>query len=148
MEANIIRESQEGIISHFQLLGDWHERYRYLIDLGRSLMQQGEHLKTENYRFYGCQASVWLKVTYENNKIVFNGTSDSTIVAGLMALLFRVYSGRKPADIVSITPVFLTETGLLENLTSQRATGLQRILEQMQIIAQQYALQNNVETHG
>lgn len=135
MTSDSAQQIQLKIVQDFQVLGNWQQRYAYLIDMGKALMKHGKHLRLDKYRLHGCQASVWLKSSYDNQTVVFTGTSDSIIVAGMMALLFKVYSGQKASDIPAISPTFLTDTGLLDNLSSQRATGLQLMLEQMQEIA-------------
>lgn len=129
-------EVQAEIASEFALFGDWTERYAYLIDLGRSLQNFPEQYRTDEYRFHGCQATVWFRSELgQNGRLYFDGTSDSTIVAGLMALVFRLYSGRSPQDILQIEPYFIDEIGLKAHLSTQRATGLLGMLQEIKKLA-------------
>ena len=74
-----------------------------------------------------------------NKKMVaFKGTSDSVIVAGLIALLLKVYSNQHAQDILNTPPDFIEKIGLLNNLTSQRATGLVLMIEEMVDVAKQH----------
>lgn len=137
MTSDTILDTQQQIVSDFELLGDWQQRYAYVIDLGKNLIGQSDsELQTEENRLYGCQSNVWLSFEYKDQKLFFTGTSDSVIVAGLMALLFKVYSGQTPKAILSHSLTFLNDTGLVNNLTSQRSTGLAYMVERIYETAQ------------
>lgn len=140
-EPESIEAIQAEIVENLSTLDEWVDRYAYLVDLGKKLIRQGEHLKSEQYKIPGCQSNVWLRTESSGHRLYFSGTSDSTIVAGLMALLFKVYSGR-PADEIRRTPAdFITQTGLVYNLTSQRSTGLAKMVEQIHRSANQFCEQ-------
>lgn len=87
-------EVQPEIVETFSALPDWQQRYAHLIALGRGLSDFPVALQINDNRLYGCQAGLWLAPACNNGVITLAGTSDSLIVADLMALLFRVYSGR------------------------------------------------------
>ena len=121
--------TQKQIIENFHLLGNWDERYQYLIDLGRRLNRDNNVPRSEENRLYGCQANVWITAENHNGIVRFEGNSDSLIVAGLMAIIFNVYSGRPAEDVITIEPEFLKQTGLIDHLSSQRSTGLMNMIE-------------------
>jgi cysteine desulfuration protein SufE len=50
----------ENILADFQLLDDWEDRYRYVIELGRALPPLPEAARTEANRVRGCASQVWL----------------------------------------------------------------------------------------
>jgi cysteine desulfuration protein SufE len=60
----------------------------------------------------------------EGDRLMFAGASDAAIVAGLVALLLRVYSGRTPAEILATDPKFLKDLGLIEALSTNRGNGI------------------------
>ena len=130
-----IPEAQRNIINDFQCLENWDERYRYLIDLGRQLNRHSPVEENTQNRFYGCQSSVWLTIGHHDGVIQLQGHSDSLIVAGLMALLFHVYSERNAEDISTLAPAFLIQTGLIDNLSSQRATGIMHMIDHIRCTA-------------
>ena len=140
-EAESIEAIQAGIVDNLSTLDEWVDRYAYLVDLGKKLIRHGDHLKSSEYKISGCQSNVWLCTESSGDRLYFSGTSDSTIVAGLMSLLFKVYSGQ-PADVIRRTPAdFITQTGLVYNLTSQRSTGLAKMVEQIHRSANQFCEQ-------
>ena len=137
-QAETIGDAQQSIVDGFQFIDDWTERYQYLIELGRQLPSFPKTERTEANRLYGCQAGVWFTAVYRNGRIDFEATSDSAIVAGLIALLLRVYSGRKPDEILAAEPVFISEIGLAEHLSPHRSNGLALMLARIRSFAMAY----------
>ena len=133
---------QRSIVDSFRYLEDWAERYQYLIDLGRRLPPFPETKRIEANRLHGCQAGVWLVADCRNGKLNFEATSDSAIVAGLIALLLEVYSGRRPDEILATSPAFIEEIGLAEHLSPHRANGLSLMLARIRTFATAHVLGN------
>jgi cysteine desulfuration protein SufE len=90
----------ENILADFQLLDDWQDRYRYVIELGRALPPLPEAARTEANKVRGCASQVWLATEVNGAtagaapRLNFKGDSDAHIVRGLIAILFAIYSGR------------------------------------------------------
>jgi cysteine desulfuration protein SufE len=129
----------EELVETFELLGDWEERYRYLIDLGRKLPPMPESDKTEANKVRGCMSQVWF--TYRilpgtPPKLEFQGDSDAHIVKGLIALLFALCSGRTPREILDtdIASAF-TRLGLESHITMNRRNGFYSMVERIKSIA-------------
>ena len=130
-----VADAQQSIIDDFQYLEDWTERYRYLIELGRQLPPFPETKQIESNRLHGCQAGVWIVADYRNGRLEFEATSDSAIVAGLIALLLKVYSGRHPDEVLATSSAFIEEIGLAEHLSPHRANGLALMLARIRAFA-------------
>jgi cysteine desulfuration protein SufE len=128
--------AQDAIAEEFEFLGDWTERYQYLIDLGRKLPPLPEELKTEAYKVQGCQSQVWLVPHGDAQRLDFQAISDSAIVSGLIALLLRVYSGRSAREIVDTEPRFIESIGLAKHLSPTRSNGLAAMLRDVKAYAQ------------
>ena len=80
------------------VLGDWEERYRYVIDLGRDLAPLTDAERSDANKVRGCASQVWLVTEPQaDGRLTFRGDSDAHIVRGLIAILLRLYSGRTPA---------------------------------------------------
>lgn len=113
------------LAEEFELLGDWEERYRHLIDLGRELAPLAPHERSEAHRVRGCASQVWLVTERDGARLGFRGDSDAHIVRGLIAVLLRLYSGRTPAQIAAFDArAGLARLGLAEALSTQRSNGL------------------------
>ncbi len=122
----------DALVEDFGFLDDWEDRYRYVIELGKTLpeLTPAEHNDANKVR--GCASQVWLvsKVAGDGEKrLVFRGDSDAHIVRGLIAILLSLYSGRTAREIVEIDPeAVLARIGLREHLSSQRSNGLSSML--------------------
>ena len=130
--------SLDDIVANFELLDEWDDRYRYLIELGKSLepLPEEDHIDVNKVR--GCASQVWLVTEPQaDGTLRFRGDSDAHIVSGLVAIMLRLYSGRAPADIVAFdAKAALDRLGLSEALSSQRSNGLKSMVARIQRDAQ------------
>lgn len=116
----------DEILETFELLGDWEERYRYLIGLGRKLEPLAEAEKNEDNFVRGCQSQVWLIPEIDSSgKFRFRGESDATIVSGLIAVIFGLYWNKTGEEILKIDAAEeLEKLHLANHLTASRRNGL------------------------
>ena len=128
----------QEITDNFELLEEWDDRYRYLIELGRMLEPLPESARTDANKVQGCASQVWLSTDVKPHGsdgpvIRFVGDSDAHIVRGLIAILLALYSGKPAQDIVSTDAVTLFERlGLREHLTPQRSNGFRSMVNRIQ----------------
>ncbi len=115
------------------MLGDWEERYRYIIDLGRTLAPLNDAERIDANKVRGCASQVWLvKESGADGRLVFRGDSDAMIVQGLVAVMLRLYSGRTPEEILSFdAPAALKQLGLDGALSAQRSNGLASMVQRI-----------------
>ena len=129
----------EKIISDFEFIEEWEDRYRYVIDLGDQLEPYPEELKTPETKVQGCVSQVWLtsELKNEENNIILSGDSDAHIVRGLMAIVFAIFSGKSPEEILKIDVQSIFKTlGLNEHISPQRSNGLNAMVKRIQSDAQ------------
>ena len=125
----------EQIISDFEYIEEWEDRYRYVIDLGEQLEPYPEELKTPETKVQGCVSQVWLtsKLSNEKDQIILTGDSDAHIVRGLMAIVFAIFSGKSPEEILKIDVQSIFKTlGLNEHISPQRSNGLNAMVKRIQ----------------
>ena len=120
------------IRSELELFDDDESYYEYIIDQGRKLPPMPAAWRDDAHRLKGCLAQVWLADDIDDGRLLFAGGSDSSIVAGLVRLVLRVYSGRPPQDVLATDPVFLKELGLIRSLTSNRSNGVDSMARAIQ----------------
>lgn len=133
-----IQDIQQKIIREFEVLGDWTERYKYIIQMGRELEPLDEKYKVEENLVRGCQSQVWLHTYLKDGKIIFEADSDAAITKGLVALMVRFYSGQDPDTIISTNPEFIRKIGMENHLSPTRSNGLASMVKQMKIYAMAY----------
>jgi cysteine desulfuration protein SufE len=144
MHVMTINEIQDEIISEFEMLGEWMDKYEYIIQLGKELPSMDESLKTDDRLIKGCQSRVWLYADYSDGLLKFTADSDALITKGLVALLVRVLSGHPPQQIAESEIYFIEKIGLQNHLSPTRANGLLSMLKQMKLYAVALAAQNKL----
>lgn len=122
-------ETIAALKEDFSLIDEWEDRYRYVIELGRALPPLSEAERTPRNKVQGCASQVWI-AAHEDRKgrepvLSFTGDSDALIVKGLIAIIFRLFSGRPASEILATDAgALLDELGLREHLTPQRSNGV------------------------
>ena len=125
------------IVANFSLLDEWDDRYRYVIELGRSLPPFEERDRNAANKVQGCASQVWLATEVKPDGadgpvLSFSGDSDAHIVRGLIAILFAMYSGKHAREILGTDAVALFEQmGLREHLTPQRSNGFRSMVQRI-----------------
>jgi cysteine desulfuration protein SufE len=126
----------------FSMFDEWDERYQYVIDLGKTLPLIDEKYKTEDNIIKGCQSKVWLHAEKKGDEVVFTADSDAILTKGIIAILIRVFSHQKPADILEAETSFIDDIGLKEHLSPTRANGLVSMIKQIKLYALAFQAKN------
>lgn len=126
----------EDIVSIFELLGDWEQRYHYLVEVGEQLPPMPPHLKTEANRVKGCMSQVWVAPLLkpgDPSRIIYYGDCDTAIIKGVLGLLVNLYSDRSLDEIKEIDAEGLFKRlQLEEHLSPSRHFGVYALVEMMQ----------------
>ena len=130
-----LQEIENEVVDEFSMFDEWLDKYEYLIELGKNLGDYPEDRKTEDRLIKGCQSRVWLDYRMEDGEIVFSADSDAIITKGIISLLIKIYSGRRPDEIVSSDFSVVDRIGLKENLSPTRANGLVSMIAKIKEVA-------------
>ena len=127
----------DDILDNFALLDEWDDRYRYIIELGRTLEPLPDAARNDSNKVQGCASQVWLQTKVERKgaqgpALTFLGDSDAHIVRGLIAILFALYSEKTAKEILTVDPMAVFDKlGLREHLTPQRSNGLRSMVNRI-----------------
>ncbi|MEM9351044.1 MAG: SufE family protein [Pseudomonadota bacterium] len=128
----------EEIVETFQFLEDWEDRYRHVIDMGKSMAEMPEALKVPATKVEGCASQVWLHANQDEGRLHFQGDSDAMIVKGLIAVLLALYNGLTPQEAQAVdAKAELARLDLTDHLSSQRSNGLKAMMERIRETAAQ-----------
>jgi cysteine desulfuration protein SufE len=132
----------DEIRENFELLEEWDDRYRYVIELGRTLEPMPEAEHSQENKVQGCVSQVWLSRKLDgggNGPVLkYLGDSDAHIVRGLIAILLTLYSGRTPQEILATDAAgVFDEFGFRDHLTPQRSNGLRAMVERIRADARE-----------
>jgi len=136
----VATEAFEELVEDFEFLDDWEDRYRHVIDLGKSMDPLAEALRVPATKVDGCASQVWLHTQFENGVLHFDGASDAMIVSGLIAVLQKLYNGVPASEVGAVDArAEMGRLGLNEHLSAQRSNGLTAMIERIRAEAAQQA---------
>lgn len=124
----------QTIIDDFEYIDDWEDRYRYLIEIGKSLPEMPEGERIEANKVKGCASQVWLVASSEANSdgdpvMTYRGDSDAHIVRGLVAIVLAATNGQRASQVEQLDEsALLGQLGLGDHLSAQRANGLRSMV--------------------
>ncbi len=126
----------ETIIEDFEFFDDWEDRYKYIMDLGKSLDPLSDDDYGKTNKVDGCASQVWLIINEEevNEETILKvkADSDSFLVKGLLAIIISIFSGKTPSNILKINyNDELDKLNLKENISQQRSTGLTAVINKV-----------------
>ena len=125
----------DDIRSSFEFFDSWEDKYRFIIDLGKTLPELPENNRVEANLVRGCQSQVWLVPVYDSDTdtLHLKLDSDAHIVRGLIAIVLAAYDDRSPQHIVNfdIENLF-DELDLLAHLSLGRGNGLRSMVGRIQ----------------
>ena len=131
-----IQQRQQKLVEEFSKLQNWEERYKKVIEIGKTLPKLPSDYYNEKFLVKGCQSQVWLHAQLaENGQVQLFADSDAMIVKGLVAILLQVYSEAEPDDILSSPPTFIEELGFRSHLSPSRSNGLMSMVKQIMLYA-------------
>jgi cysteine desulfuration protein SufE len=127
-----IAQRQAEVLEEFQMFPTWMEKYEYIIELGKELEGFPESERRDENIISGCQSKVWLTAQkLESGLVHFHADSDAIITKGMVSLMLRIFNDQLGSDIVAADMNFLTEIGLLQNLSQTRSNGLASMIKQI-----------------
>jgi len=119
-----IQEIQKELSDDFSLLANWEEKYEYLIEMGMDMPAMKPENKVDDNLVKGCQSSVWFDVNCQDGMMVFEADSDSLVVKGMVAILYKLFNHQPAKDVLEADLSLFEELGLWRHLSSQRSNGL------------------------
>ncbi|TNC68059.1 SufE family protein [Rubellimicrobium roseum] len=130
----------EDIAETFDFLGDWEERYREVISLGKAMPPMPEALKVPATKVTGCASQVWIHPEIRDGRFGFQGDSDASIVRGLIAILKALYTDLPVQEVPKVDAAAeLARLGLDSHLSAQRSNGLKSMIVRIREAAQEAA---------
>jgi len=128
--------SSEDILETLGFFDSWDDRYRYIIELGKELPEQGEDFHTQERLVRGCQSQVWIDTELVDDKLEITVDSDAFIVKGLLGIVLAAYNNKTPAQIRAFDiEAYFESLDLLKHLSATRGNGLRAMVARIQDIA-------------
>lgn len=130
--------TKNQLLKNFLSCTNWEEKYIYIISLGKLLPTFPENMREQKYLISGCQNQTWIALTASgiphNNEIQLYGHSDSSIIKGIIVIIFSLYQGLsvQQAANIDVKPFLINQLQLKQNLTPSRSQGIHLMLDSIQ----------------
>jgi cysteine desulfuration protein SufE len=125
----------EEIVDIFELLDDWDQRYRFIIELGEQLPAMPLCLKTSDNKVKGCMSQVWVspyRTVGTSDRVSYHADCDTAIIKGVLAILVHLLENKTAQQIQDFDiDEFFTRLHLDENLSPNRHFGIYGIVDLM-----------------
>jgi len=138
------QQAFEDIADTFDFLDDWEDRYRHIIELGKSMPPLDDVFRVPATKVDGCASQVWIMPDIQGQgptaTFRFRGESDAMIVRGLIAILHALYDGLSVSEVLQVDATAqLTRLGLNDHLSAQRSNGLRAMVARIRDLAAETA---------
>ena len=124
-------EKLTELVEDFQAIDDRMERLEYVFDLASEVNELPTEEWSESTRIHGCQSEAHVRVDFEDELVrIFSG-ADSKLVQGLMGILTMAIHGISADEVLTLTPDFATEMGILNSLSPSRSNGFRNMFDKV-----------------
>ena len=131
------------IIDTFELLGDWDQRYQYLVELGERMSPMPSEDKRDENRVKECMSIVHTAARPDpdhTDLLRYTGDCDTSIIKGVVAILVELFSGKTPREIEELdVDALFAGLHLEEHLSPNRHVGVYAIVGRMKGQARAFA---------
>ena len=135
-----VLESYDEFVSNLTLIDDEEMRFEYIIDVGKSSnnTEFPEEKKVDENLMHGCMSKVWIFDQVKDGRHYFTGFSDAIIVAGLVVMMTRSFSGLTSDELSRLDENHVRKLNL-GALTTQRQVGMLAMLAHFKKLGQKSA---------
>ena len=119
------------LIEEFQEIEDKMERLEMVFDLADEVNLLPIAQWSEATRVHGCQSEAHVKVELVDSNVNFQSGADSKLVQGLMGILAMAIHGISADEVLTLTPDFATEMGILNSLSPSRSNGFRNMFDKV-----------------
>ena len=133
-----VTSQMQAIEDDLQFFDSWEDKYRYIIDLGKTLPEFDAAKRNDQNLVRGCQSQVWIDAELSSGLLELRVDSDAFIVKGLLALVLAAYNGKTPLQALDFdVDGYFNRLELITHLSPTRGNGLRAMVSRIRDIAAQ-----------
>ena len=140
MSLDSIEQRQARIVRHVLGMETWADRHQFIMEQGEGIPRLPGCWRTSAHRVPDCASRVWVRGSGDAGRLGFLGASDCPMDAGLLGLVFHLFSGEAADDIIATPPRFIEEMGLPGRMSAQRIRGAYAMVHHVRHIAIRHLL--------
>lgn len=131
-----ITERAQAIEDDLSFFDAWEDKYRYIIDLGKTLPDFDASKRDDEHLVRGCQSQVWIDADLDSGNLNLSVDSDAFIVKGLLAVVLAAYQGLSPKQALDFdVDGYFNRLELITHLSPTRGNGLRAMVSKIREIA-------------
>lgn len=131
-----ITERAQEIEDDLSFFDAWEDKYRYIIDLGKTLPEFDASKRDDEHLVRGCQSQVWIDADVASGSLNLSVDSDAFIVKGLLAVVLAAYQGLTPKQALDFdVDGYFNRLELITHLSPTRGNGLRAMVSKIREIA-------------
>lgn len=111
------------------------EKFYYMLEQGKGIVQLDETKRISGYRIHGCVSQVWMIPSLKEDKMLFEVDADSHEARGVMYILQNIMSGHTPKEILEVTDDDIVDIGFYNILTERRRQGVFAVMQAIRTYA-------------
>ncbi len=111
------------------------EKFYYLLEQGKGIIELDESKRINGYRIHGCVSQVWIIPSLKEDKMLFEVDADSHEARGVMYILQNIMSGHTPKEILEVTDDDIVDIGFYGVLTERRRKGVFAVMQAIRTYA-------------
>ena len=111
------------------------EKFYYLLEQGKGIIELDESKRINGYRIHGCVSQVCIIPSLKEDKMLFEVDSDSHEARGVMYILQNIMSGHTPKEILEVTDDDIVDIGFYGVLTERRRKGVFAVMQAIRTYA-------------
>ena len=122
----------QEIIDEFNEIEDQFEKLEILMDFSSEVDELPFEEWSDENLVRGCQSIAHIEVEVSDGIVNLRSAADAKMVQGLQGILTIAINGSTIQEVLSLTPDFAEEAGILNSLTPSRSNGFRTMFDMIQ----------------
>lgn len=126
-------QTQAQVYSDICQSRDWQQKYRLLMQLGKTLPPLPDALKRDELLVAGCESAAWLCHQLQDGRHYWGFDSEARIIKGVITALLSQLNGLAREDLTGLDlEALYQQLGLAQGLSPSRNNGVAAVIRQLQ----------------
>ena len=122
----------QEIIDEFREIEDQFEKLEILMDFSSEVDELPFEEWSDDNLVRGCQSIAHIEVEIPAGIVHLRAAADAKMVQGLQGSLTIAINGNTIQEVLTLTPKFAEEAGILNSLTPSRSNGFRTMFDMIQ----------------
>jgi sulfur transfer protein SufE len=131
-----LRESQDRFIEELGMFDVWSDKFNLMVE-NATFQSKEPPEDLLRFRIDGCQSRTYFKADNSNGYICISGWSNSSIIAGLIVSLKKIFNLFPVCELLETQIDFHIKSGLIDNVTPMRKAAIMEMINRINVLSPQ-----------